>query len=117
MINSLKEKAYANIYFHSKMPIERPDPPVIGKVTHTSIEIIWNHVKDKLTDGRRYKFTLQEICENNKQEWGTVYSGFGVIKVIESQKPLTEYSYRLMIIGPNNEKSEYSPPVTVKTTR
>lgn len=99
------------------MPIERPDPPIIGRVTHTSIEIFWNHVKDKITDGKRYKFTLQELCENNKQEWGTVYSGFGVVKVIDGQKPTTEYSYRLMVIGPNNEKSEYSPSVTVKTTR
>lgn len=57
------------------MPIERPDPPIIGRVTHSTIEIFWNHVKDKLPDGKRYRFTLQELCENLKQEWGTVYSG------------------------------------------
>jgi hypothetical protein len=90
---------------------------LIGRVTHTSIEIVWNHVKDKLTDGRRYKFTLQELSDVNKQEWGTVYSGLGVIKVVEGQKPQTEYSFRLMVIGPDNEKSEYSPSITVRTTR
>jgi ankyrin repeat protein len=46
-----------------------------------------------------------------------VYSGLGVIKVVEGQKPQTEYSFRLMVIGPDNEKSEYSPSITVRTTR
>ncbi len=53
--------------------VKRPDPPVVGKVTHYSIELIWNHVKAKLEPNRKYKYTLQE-ADKHKSEWGNVYS-------------------------------------------
>lgn len=55
------------------MAIEKPDPPVVGKVTHHSIELNWNHVKEKLPTNHRYKYVLQE-CDKSKKEWGNVYS-------------------------------------------
>ena len=45
----------------------------MGKVTHHSIELIWNHVKEKLDSTKRYRYTLQE-ADKNKQGWGNVYS-------------------------------------------
>ncbi len=51
----------------------RPEPPVVGKVTHHSIELIWNHVKEKLEPNKRYKYSLQE-ADRHKPEWGNVYS-------------------------------------------
>lgn len=56
------------------MILEKPDPPVVGKVTHVTIELNWNHVKSKLTPNKRYRYSIQELCNNLKREWGTVYS-------------------------------------------
>lgn len=55
------------------MPVERPDPPVVGKVTHHSIELIWMHVKEKIEPNKRFKFILQE-ADRSKKEWGNVYA-------------------------------------------
>ena len=52
----------------------RPSPPVIGKVTHATIELFWDHVKEKLVPNQRYRFTLQETITTHKREWTTVYS-------------------------------------------
>ena len=57
-----------------KQSLGRPDPPIVGKVTHVSIELDWGFLKEKLPHDRRYRFSIQEMSENNKQEWGTVYS-------------------------------------------
>ena len=56
------------------MSLSRPDPPVLGKVTHASVELLWSHVKEKLEPNQRYKFTVQELSQNIKREWATVYS-------------------------------------------
>jgi hypothetical protein len=53
--------------------LEKPDPPVVGKVTHHSIELTWTHVKEKLPSNQRFKYTLQE-ADSKKKEWGNVYS-------------------------------------------
>ena len=59
------------------MKVEKPDPPIVGKVTHCTIELSWLHVKEKLaSDGESvagYRYILQE-CEKNKKEWINVYS-------------------------------------------
>ncbi|RMZ93619.1 Fibronectin type 3 and ankyrin repeat domains 1, partial [Brachionus plicatilis] len=100
----------------SSVPIERPDPPVVGKVTHHTIELIWMHLKEKLPTNQKFKFVVQE-ADKKKKEWGQVYAGYGYTKTVESLEPFTEYSYRLCVIGTNNERSEYSPVCTVKTTK
>ena len=97
------------------MPLERPDPPEVGKVTHHTIELKWDHVKLALPPGQRYKYVLQE-SDKGKKEWGNVYSGYSTIKVVESLEPTTEYSYRLAVLNNENERSEYSVVCTVKTT-
>lgn len=55
------------------VPIERPEPPVVGKVTHHSIELIWMHMKEKLPTDQKFKFVLQE-ADKKKKEWGQVYA-------------------------------------------
>ena len=97
------------------MPLERPDPPEVGKVTHHTIELKWDHVKLTLPSGQRYKYVLQE-SDKAKKEWGNVYSGYSTTKVVESLEPTTEYSYRLCVLNNDNERSEYSAVQTVKTT-
>lgn len=51
----------------------RPDPPVVGKVTHVSIDLDWSHVK-KDSPYAKLKFIVQELSNNNKREWGIIYS-------------------------------------------
>lgn len=94
----------------------KPDPPVVGKVTHHSIELMWSHIKEKIGADKRLKYTLQEI-DKHKHDWGNVYAGFGITKIIESLDPSTEYSYRVCYIMPDNQRSEYSAVCTVKTTK
>lgn len=53
--------------------IDKPDPPTVGKVTHTSIELDWSHVKKSIPH-TKLKFIVQELSNNNKREWGTIYS-------------------------------------------
>ena len=97
------------------MPLQRPDPPEVGKVTHHTIELKWEHVKLALPSGQRYKYILQETDTKSKKEWANAYSGYSVTKVVESLEPTTEYCYRLCVIDSENERSEYSAVQTVKT--
>jgi hypothetical protein len=55
------------------MTLEKPDPPVVGKVTHHNIELTWSHVKEKLPAGQRFKYVLQG-SDKNKKEWENVYT-------------------------------------------
>ncbi len=93
----------------------KPEPPVVGKVTHRSIELIWKHVKEKLDPKLLYRFRLQE-ADKDKSEWGTVYSGNSMKKVVKRLQPNTEYNYRLCYASPGSERSEYSDTCTVRTT-
>lgn len=100
------------------MTLERPNPPVVVKVTYHTIELEWSHVKASLDPTKRYKFKLQEVCNMfKKSEWSTVYTGLGFSSTVTGLEPSTLYSYRLNITCNNNERSEYSQPVEVKTTR
>ncbi len=54
--------------------LEKPEPPLIGEITHFSIAISWKHVKDKLPYGQRFKFCLQEQSHKTKGEWIVIYT-------------------------------------------
>ncbi len=97
------------------MTVERPEPPVVGKVTHHSIELDWSNCRDRLPFNVRYRFTIQE-SDLTRREWSTVYSGFGTYTIIENLEPSTEYNYRLCVINQQNERSEYSQIVAIRTT-
>lgn len=55
--------------------VSRPPPPVVGKVTHYSIELFWNEALDKAKEeagGKEMvKVCLQEQDRHNS--WGNVY--------------------------------------------
>ena len=93
----------------------KPDPPVIGKITHHSIECNWKHVQKNLPKNQRFKFILQERSSKSINELINVYQGYGIIKNIESRECYTEYAYRLCIVNSKNEKSEFSQVVNIKT--
>ncbi|CAH1257944.1 FANK1 [Branchiostoma lanceolatum] len=99
---------------------ERPDPPIVGKVTHHSIELYWDHAQT-WTDGGggdtgsgRVHFCLQE--EDKNRGFATIYVGYAKTYTIEGLDPLTQYRYRLRAVN-DEEASGFSPAITVSTTR
>ena len=56
------------------MHLDKPDPPTVEKVTHTSIQLDWSHVKLSLSPNKKYKYSIQELSSVNRKEWGVVYS-------------------------------------------
>lgn len=99
------------------MRLIKPDPPIVQKVTHSSITLDWTHVKKNLATNEKFKYSIQELSNSNKKEWGVVYSGFGTNVCLEGLEVASEHTYRLCVIGNSNEKSEYSSACTVKTTK
>lgn len=99
------------------MSLERPNPPVVGKVTHFTIYLEWSHVKDYIPKNKRYRFKIQESSLHYKYEWTTVYTGYGICTTITGLDPSTEYNYRLCFNSPDNVRSDYSQPIKVRTTK
>ena len=52
---------------------EKPDPPVVGKVTFNSIELYWNQECTEDTSGGRLRFCVQEEEEEAGRGFGNVY--------------------------------------------
>ncbi|XP_022288625.2 fibronectin type 3 and ankyrin repeat domains 1 protein-like isoform X1 [Crassostrea virginica] len=100
------------------MPLSRPPPPVVGKVTHYSIELFWNEALDKAKEevgGKEMvKVCVQEQDRHNT--WGNVYTGYAHSHTITGAEPQTTYKYRIRFMS-NEENSEWSPHLTVSTTK
>ncbi|KAE8590313.1 hypothetical protein XENTR_v10018016 [Xenopus tropicalis] len=98
--------------------ILKPDPPVIGKVSHHSIELYWdinNNLKQKSSSNKWIKFTIEE--EDIKTHvFGTIYSGYSRRHTVEGLEPSSPYRFRLKVTGYNGDYA-YSPVVSVSTTR
>lgn len=50
----------------------RPDPPVLGKATHHSVELSW-HPPSHLAEHGRLRYCIQEEDASKKDGFGTVY--------------------------------------------
>nr|XP_034329711.1 fibronectin type 3 and ankyrin repeat domains 1 protein isoform X1 [Crassostrea gigas] len=100
------------------MPLSRPPPPVVGKVTHYSIELFWNEALDKAKEeagGKEMvKVCLQEQDRHNS--WGNVYTGYAHSHTVTGADPQTTYKYRIRFMT-NAENSEWGPHLTVSTTK
>ena len=76
--NLLKSHAmtYNNIFFFAMYvpPTDRPGPPVVGRVTHCSIELLWDQER-KIDDPRsgRMKYSVQEEEEKGETGFSNVY--------------------------------------------
>ena len=55
------------------MPVEKPEPPIANKITYNSAELNWSHVKEKLPNDQRFKYTIQEMSAT-KKDWINVYT-------------------------------------------
>ncbi|XP_028399884.1 fibronectin type 3 and ankyrin repeat domains protein 1-like [Dendronephthya gigantea] len=99
--------------------IPRPDPPVVGKVTHNSIELYWDvneTDEEKPTNGKiRYCMQEEEIRMKDTG-FGNVYSGYARNHVFEGLEPQTQYRYRLRRSNALGD-SPWSVIITVNTTR
>eukprot|EP00794_Sanderia_malayensis_P016795 gene16795-18490_t len=104
---------------------ERPDPPVVGKVSHNSIELYWDSAAHKTehvglpstrADSRLHFVIQEEETGLNRKGYGTVYSGYASKHVFEGLEPKTEYRYRLRASNDEGE-SAWSAPVEVTTTK
>ena len=104
---------------------EKPDPPVVGKVTHNSIELYWGtyrkdpeHVGLPATrlDNRLHYVVQEEEVSSGQRSYGTVYSGFSSRHVFEGLEPKTSYRYRLRAAN-DNGASPWSAAIEVTTTK
>ncbi|XP_063818304.1 fibronectin type 3 and ankyrin repeat domains protein 1 isoform X1 [Pseudophryne corroboree] len=98
--------------------IQRPDPPVVGKVNHHSIELYWdisNTYYRKVPSDKLFIFSIEEEDEKT-HVYGTIYSGYSRQHVVEGLEPSTTYRFRLKVTGRNGAYA-YSPVVSVSTTR
>uniref|UniRef100_A0A452RP10 Fibronectin type III and ankyrin repeat domains 1 n=1 Tax=Ursus americanus TaxID=9643 RepID=A0A452RP10_URSAM len=95
-----------------------PHPPVVGKVTHHSIELYWDLEKRAKRQGPQeqwFRFSIEE--EDPKMHtYGIIYTGYATKHVVEGLEPRTLYRFRLKVTSPSGEY-EYSPAVSVSTTR
>lgn len=111
----------------------RPDPPVLGKATHHSVELSWHPPPHQAEHGR-LRYCVQEEDASKKDGFGTVYkydsvccglriilhflcncSGYATSHEFTGLNVLTQYRYRVRAIndvGPG----PWSPVVTVATT-
>nr|DBA14988.1 TPA: hypothetical protein GDO54_004256 [Pyxicephalus adspersus] len=108
----------SNMASTGKIAISRPDPPVIGKVNHHSIELYWDINNSYERSGpatKWFKFSIEE--EDMKTHvYGTIYSGYSRRHVVEGLEYSTSYRFRLKVTAYNGEYA-YSPLVSVSTTR
>ncbi|XP_039691945.1 fibronectin type 3 and ankyrin repeat domains protein 1 isoform X1 [Pteropus medius] len=126
-------------------PFSKPHPPVVGKVTHHSIELYWDLEKKAKRQGPQdqwFRFSIEE--EDPKvHTYGLIYTvphwrtflwaltaphtlpqprtcssdrGYATKHVVEGLEPRTLYRFRLKVTSPSGEY-EYSPVVSVSTTR
>ena len=102
----------------------RPDPPIVGKVTHNSIELYWATEEDggsprsgSPTKGdHRLRYTVQEEEVGTRSKgFGNVYSGYSTSNVFEGLEPRSQYRYRLRSMN-DNGASAWSAVVTIMTT-
>nr|XP_044604783.1 fibronectin type 3 and ankyrin repeat domains protein 1 isoform X2 [Equus asinus] len=99
-------------------PSSRPHPPVVGKVTHHSIELYWDLEKKAKRQGPQEQWCRFAIEEEDPKmhTYGIIYTGYATKHVVEGLEPRTLYRFRLKVTSPSGEY-EYSPVVSVSTTR
>ncbi|XP_036590064.1 fibronectin type 3 and ankyrin repeat domains protein 1 [Trichosurus vulpecula] len=99
-------------------PASKPHPPVVGKVTHHSIELYWDldkKIQRKGPQEQWLRFSIEE--EDPKMHtYGIIYTGYATKHIVEGLEPRTLYKFRLKVTYPSGEY-HYSPVVSVSTTR
>uniref|UniRef100_A0A673TAP7 Fibronectin type III and ankyrin repeat domains 1 n=1 Tax=Suricata suricatta TaxID=37032 RepID=A0A673TAP7_SURSU len=99
-------------------PSSKPHPPVVGRVTHHSIELYWDLDKKAKRHGPQEQWLRFSVEEEDPKmhTYGIIYTGYATKHVVEGLEPRTLYRFRLKVTSPSGEH-EYSPVVSVSTTR
>ncbi|KAF6108725.1 fibronectin type III and ankyrin repeat domains 1 [Phyllostomus discolor] len=99
-------------------PSSRPHPPVVGKVTHHSIELYWDPEQRAPRRGPQEQWSRFSVEEEDPKmhTYGVIYTGYATKHVVEGLEPRTLYRFRLKVTSPSGDY-EYSPAVSVSTTR
>ncbi|XP_068746661.1 fibronectin type 3 and ankyrin repeat domains protein 1-like isoform X3 [Montipora capricornis] len=95
---------------------DKPAPPVVGKVTSDSIELLWDQASTEDQSGGRLRYCIQEEEDCNRKGFGNVYNGFARSNVLRGLEQNKTYRYRLRISNDNGH-SPWSQVITVTTTR
>ncbi|XP_067908850.1 fibronectin type 3 and ankyrin repeat domains protein 1 [Heterodontus francisci] len=101
-----------------EVEVPKPDPPVVGKVTHHSIELYWNkhhHLQGYEASNRGLCFSIEEE-DIKTQTYSNIYTGYAKQYVVTGLDASTSYRFRLKVISCTGCYA-YSPVVTVSTTR
>lgn len=99
--------------------LPRPPPPVVGKVTHQSIELYWDeslaHAYSLCNKAHgKIKSCIQE--KERGEQWYGAYTGYGKKHVVQGLEPVHQYTYRLRFAN-DVEVGDWSPHVSVTTTK
>eukprot|EP00116_Pleurobrachia_bachei_P009117 sb/3469379/ len=97
-----------NLCLHLKM--ERPNPPVPGKITHYSVELFWKIPRSK--EGRTSVTIQQQPGQEN--EFETIYTGFGKKCEAKELQHETAYKFRMKFTT-GNQSTEWSALTDVTT--
>ncbi|KAJ8365526.1 hypothetical protein SKAU_G00143570 [Synaphobranchus kaupii] len=94
------------------------EPPVVGNVSHHSIDLNWASEENQTRNGPLENLTLFSVEEENSRthEYSTIYMGYGAQYTVEGLEPSTSYKFRLKITHPSGETAS-SPVVTFSTAR
>ncbi|XP_029465898.1 fibronectin type 3 and ankyrin repeat domains protein 1 isoform X2 [Rhinatrema bivittatum] len=98
--------------------IPKPDPPVVGTVTHHSIELYWDldkNLQRTSSHDQWLNFSIEEE-DSKTHTYGTIYTGYAKRYTVEGLQPSASYRFRLKVTSSNGDYN-YSPVVTVSTTR
>eukprot|EP00048_Salpingoeca_helianthica_P016160 m.230743 g.230743 ORF g.230743 m.230743 type:complete len:320 (+) comp18137_c0_seq1:135-1094(+) len=89
---------------------ERLPPPIVGKVSDTTIHLYWNALPGNP------RFCVQEFDTAKSTDWGNVYTGQGLDTTITNLEPQNAYRFRIRAVY-DDEPTQWSPVITVSTTR
>ncbi|XP_036378498.1 fibronectin type 3 and ankyrin repeat domains protein 1 isoform X2 [Megalops cyprinoides] len=95
-----------------------PKPPVVGKVSHHTIDLSWDTEDNRARAGPPENWTRFSVEEENSRthKYGTIYVGYSTQHTVEGLEPSTSYKFRLKITLPSGEFT-YSPVVSVSTAK
>ncbi|XP_051779756.1 fibronectin type 3 and ankyrin repeat domains protein 1 isoform X1 [Erpetoichthys calabaricus] len=101
-----------------ELELLKESPPVVGKVTHHSIELYWDEagrIKRIGPCDQWLRFSVEEE-DSRTHNFGTIHTGYSKHHIVEGLEPSTLYKFRLKITSQSGEMV-YSPVVSVSTTR
>ncbi|XP_041368142.1 fibronectin type 3 and ankyrin repeat domains 1 protein-like isoform X2 [Gigantopelta aegis] len=99
--------------------LPKPDPPVVGKVTHHTVELYWEETYKEAVSHANGKFSRLRTCVqelDSSNTWGNIYVGYAKRHVVTGLQPTSQYTYRIRF-QTKDVSGEWSAHVVVSTTK